>query len=67
MIYNVILDLSHLNFFGFMSFTTTSGVKKTKVSSRARKCVFLNYNKGSTLFIRDMIYHLTKNKIFQLD
>jgi len=53
MVYNDIPDLSHIKKIGCLPFTTTSIVQRTKLNSRARKCVFLGYKdgvKGFTLF-----------------
>jgi len=53
MVYNEIPHLSHMKIFGCLAFATTTSVQRTKLSSRARKCVFLGYKdrvKGFNLF-----------------
>jgi len=61
MVYNDIPDLSHIKSFGCLTFASTSNVQRTKLSSRARKCVFLGYKDGAKGF---SLFDMNQKNIF---
>ena len=61
MVYNEIPNLSHIKKIGCLDFSTTSSVQRIKLSSRARKCVFLGYKYGVKSFT---LFYMNRKNIF---